>query len=214
MDNVDQKHMPHKLLYEITDGFSEKRLLGRGAFGAVYKGIHKDGQEIAVKLLHQSMDLDGNAFSKEFNNLTNLDHPNIVRLVGYCNEEEKLATEYDGRTIIATKMRRALCFEYLPNGSLQKHLFDEHQGFDWQKRFKIIKGICMGLKYLHVELESPVRHLDLKPDNILLDNNMMPKIGDFGLSRLLGEKNTIQTINPVGTWGYCPPEFIKPHPRL
>jgi len=76
---------------------------------------------------------------------------------------------------------------------------EEHQGFDWQQRYTIIKGLCMGLKYLHMELESPIQHLDLKPENILLDNNMLPKIADFGLSRLLGEENTKKTISPLGT---------------
>ena len=181
------------------------------------------------------MDLDGSAFTREFNNLIKLKHPNIVRLVGFCSEDEKVIIECDGKPVTATDMHRALCFEYLQNGSLEKHLYgtillcitcifkdersifnvhsyfheifslffscftEEHQGFDWQQRYTIIKGLCMGLKYLHMELESPIQHLDLKPENILLDNNMLPKIADFGLSRLLGEENTKKTISPLGT---------------
>ncbi|KAG2556874.1 hypothetical protein PVAP13_8NG173301 [Panicum virgatum] len=209
MDNVEAAfHRPYKFLKEITGGFSDECLLGSGTYGKVYKGKDKDGQEIAVKLL-KSMDLDGNEFARELNNLTKLKHPNIVRLVGFCDEEEKVVTDYNGKNIIATQMHRALCLEYLNNGSLQKHLSDEHHVFDWQKRYKIIKGVCMGLKYLHEELESPVHHLDLKPDNILLDSNMEPKIADFGLCRLLGEKTSKSTMSTVGTLGYCPPEFIN-----
>jgi serine/threonine protein kinase len=76
---------------------------------------------------------------------------------------------------------------------------DESTGLDWPKRYKIIRGICEGLKYLHVGLESPVMHFDLKPDNILLDQEMVPKIADFGLARLFGEENTRKTISSVGT---------------
>jgi len=209
MDNAETLHIAYQELKEITGFFSDECLLGRGTFGNVYKGRNKDGHEIAVKLLRQTMDLDGNAFTREFNNLIKLKHPNIVRLIGFCSEDEKVIIECDGKPVTATDMHRALCFEYLQNGSLEKHLYEEHQGFDWQQRYTIIKGLCMGLKYLHMELESPIQHLDLKPENILLDNNMLPKIADFGLSRLLGEENTKKTISPLGTLGYCPPEFIK-----
>ncbi|XP_066339703.1 receptor like protein kinase S.2-like isoform X3 [Miscanthus floridulus] len=198
--------MSWKLLDQITSGFCEE--IGRGTFGVVYKGKDQDGQEIAVKVL-RDQDLGGNAFKKEFNNLTKLKHPNIVRLVGFCDEDEPVVTEYNGKEVTAIMPHRALCFEYLHNGSLQKHLSDEHQGLDWQKRYIIIKGICMGLKYLHTGLESPVQHFDLKPDNILLDDNMVPKIADFGLSRLLlGEETSKKTLSVLGTLGYCPPEFI------
>ncbi|RLM69342.1 Cysteine-rich receptor-like protein kinase 5 [Panicum miliaceum] len=209
MDNSETLHIAYQELKEITGGFSD--LLGCGTFGMVYKGKDKYGQEIAVKLLIDSTDLDGIAFTREFNNLTKLKHPNIVRLLGFCNEEEEVVTEYNGKNIIAVKMHRALCFEYLNKGNLQKHLSDEHYGFDWQTRYKIIRGVCMGLKYLHMELESPVYHLDLKPENILLDSNMEPKIADFGLSRLLGEDTTSKktSTRALGTLGYCPPEFIK-----
>jgi len=209
MDNAETLHIAYQELKEITGFFSDECLLGCGTFGKVYKGRNKDGHEIAVKLLRQTMDLDGSAFTREFNNLIKLKHPNIVRLVGFCSEDEKVIIECDGKPVTATDMHRALCFEYLQNGSLEKHLYEEHQGFDWQQRYTIIKGLCMGLKYLHMELESPIQHLDLKPENILLDNNMLPKIADFGLSRLLGEENTKKTISPLGTLGYCPPEFIK-----
>jgi len=89
-------------------------------------------------------------------------------------------------------------------------LADVDQGFDWPRRYKIIKGICEGLKYLHTGGKNPIYHLDLKPANILLDENMVPRIADFGLSRLLVEGNTTRTIwDGYGTLGYVPPEYIS-----
>ncbi|XP_047078897.1 uncharacterized protein LOC124689402 [Lolium rigidum] len=109
-------------------------------------------------------------------------------------------------TISAETTYRALCSEYMQNGSLEKHLSDECNGLDWDTRYKIIKGTSDGLKYLHKGFEEPIYHLDLKPDNILLDMNMEPKLADFGLSRLFGQTKVTQT--PLGTPGYVPWEFI------
>lgn len=190
--SVLPRDMPFHLLEEITDGFSEERKLGSGAYGKVYMGVHKDGEKIAVKILHDMPEFDDNEkqFEKEFNNLTRLQHQNIVRLVGFCYEIQKQCVEYNKRTVLAEKIHRALCFEYMPNGSLDKYLSDEYTGYGWQTRYAIIKGICKGLKHLHEESESPIYHLDLKPENVLLDENMVPKIADFGLSRLFGEERT------------------------
>ncbi|VAH19956.1 unnamed protein product [Triticum turgidum subsp. durum] len=145
--------------------------------------------------------LDNKEFQKEFENLRRLKHQNVVELLGFCNESEEVVVEYDGKTIVAEKMHTALCFEYVRNGS-------GCSGLDWQILYKIIKGICQGLEYLRHGLEFPVWHLDLKPANILLDNNMIPKLADFGLSRLLGDENTRKTISPIGTGGYSPPEYV------
>jgi len=100
-----------------------------------------------------------------------------------------------------------LCHEYLERGSLQKNLFGEGSSYlPWETRFKIIKGICHGLRFLH---RIPIIHMDLKPENILLDNNMMPKIADFGLSRLFGQEQTrANTQNVVGSYGYIAPEYL------
>jgi len=206
----EPRDLSFHLLEEITNGFSESRKLSSGAFGKVYKGVHKDGEKVAVKVLYDMPRLEDNEeqFQKEFNNLVSLQHKNIVRLVGYCNEIQKKYMEYNGRHIFAETMRRALCFEYMDNGSLDKYIFDESSGHDWPTRYAIIKGICMGLKYLHEELEFPIYHLDLKPENILLDYNMVPKIADFGLSRLFEGEQTQVTNSSIGTRGYIPPEYI------
>lgn len=155
---------------------------------------------MAVKVLHNRISgFDGEEFQKEFQNLRELKHQNIVELVGFCDESEELLVECEGKQVVALEKHAALCFEYVHNGSLRGYISDECTGFDWHTRYKIIKGICEGLRYLRGGLDFSVWHLDLKPDNILLTNDMIPKIADFGLSRLPGEEKTRKTINTFGT---------------
>uniref|UniRef100_A0ACD5YPY9 Uncharacterized protein n=1 Tax=Avena sativa TaxID=4498 RepID=A0ACD5YPY9_AVESA len=206
----EPSRLPYRVIKHITNDFDKKRILGSGGFGTVYKGVYENGEDIAVKLLHNiSGVFDDSEFQKEFNNLRGLKHHNIVELVGFCNEFEEELAEFEGRQVTAVRVRTALCFEYVHNGSLNRHISDEYTGFNWRTRYKIIKGISDGLKYLREGLESPIMHFDLKPDNILLDKHMPPKIADFGLSKLFGEENTKRTISSVGTCGYWPPEYIK-----
>ncbi|KAF8711147.1 hypothetical protein HU200_029155 [Digitaria exilis] len=193
------KNIPFHLLEEITNGFPDERKLGSGGFGEVYMGVHKDGEKIAVKMLHNKPGLDEEQFLNEFNSLSRLQHPNIVRLVGYCHEIQKTCVKYNGRFIFAERIRLALCIEYMPSGSLDKYLSDEYDGLHWNVRYTLIKGICKGLKYLHEELRPPIYHLDLKPANILLDENMLPKIADFGLSRFFADERTQITKSYIGT---------------
>ncbi|VAH13136.1 unnamed protein product [Triticum turgidum subsp. durum] len=198
-----------KVLQEITDDFSEDRKIGQGAYGKVYVAKFQNGENIAVKVLYNNTPaMDDVQFQREFENLMRLDHHNIVRLVGYCYETQHQPMQYMGKTIFAEKTYRALCFEYMQNGSLQNHISDECDGLDWNLRYKIIKGTCEGLKHLHEGFEEPIYHLDLKPDNILLDNNMVPKLADFGLSKLFGDEQTMITQSPLGTIGYLPMEFL------
>lgn len=202
--------LPYKLLKQVTNNFDKEQILGIGGFGTVYKGADESGREIAVKLLHNtSAGLEDTEFQREFENLRGLKHQNIVELVGFCNELVEEPAVFEGKQVTAVCLRTALCFEYVHGGSLHKHISDESTGLNWHTRYRIIKGVCDGLKYLHEGLESPIMHFDLKPDNILLDKNMTPKIADFGLSRLFGEENTKKTMSSVGTCGYWPPEYIK-----
>ncbi|KAF8730984.1 hypothetical protein HU200_016863 [Digitaria exilis] len=160
-------------------------------------------------MLHNMPGLDEEQFLNEFKNLSRLQHPNIVRLVGYSHEIQKTIVNHKGRWIFGERIRMALCFEYMHSGSLDEHLSDEYNGLDWDVRYTLIKGICKGLKYLHEELRPPIYHLDLKPANILLDENMLPKIADFGLSRFFADKCTQITKSSIGTLGYLPPEYIE-----
>uniref|UniRef100_A0A0A9FEQ7 Protein kinase domain-containing protein n=1 Tax=Arundo donax TaxID=35708 RepID=A0A0A9FEQ7_ARUDO len=203
------KRLPFKLIQRITNCFSEERKLGCGTFGQVYKGVLDDGKEIAVKKLRFMPGINDRQFQNEIENLKRLKHKNIVRLLGFCDESEETVALHEGKLVRCEEIHRALCLEYMPNGSLGKLLSGEYLGKNWPIRYSVIKGICEGLKYLHEGLEKPIYHFDLKPDNILLDEEMVPKIADFGLSRLIGEENTKKTVTPLGTHGYWPPEFIN-----
>lgn len=117
------------------------------------------------------------------------------------------ADKFNGKFVMADVQQRLLCFEYLPNGSLDKHIKDASSGFEWSKRYRIIKGIRAGLHYLH---QKNIIHLDLKPPNILMDANMMPKIIDFGLSRCFEEEQSrVIATQMGGTLGYLAPEFTS-----
>ncbi|KAM3373370.1 hypothetical protein ACQJBY_020032 [Aegilops geniculata] len=201
MDNVSvaPKLMSFQLLEEITNGFSKDRKVGAGSYGTVYKGEHTNWEMIAVKVLHYIPGFDDEQFEKEYHNLASLQHKNIVQLLGYCHETRREFLPYMGKVVFAEMTQRALCFEYMQNGSLDSCLTDVSRGQDWSTRYAIIKGICQGLKYLHEELEPPMYHLDLKPANVLLDENMVPKIADFGMSRLFGGEKTQMTKSPIGT---------------
>jgi serine/threonine protein kinase len=201
------KDLPLDFLRTITDQFSEERVIGTGAFGTVYTGTMPDKQTIAVKKLAENAPVARDkAFTNEVQNIMALQHDNIVKLVGFCHEGQKKVVLNNGRYIVADVFESLLCYEYLPMGSLQKNLFDKPINMAWDTRFKIIKGICDGLLFLH---RIPIIHMDLKPQNILLDNNMTPKIADFGLSRLFGQEQTrANTQNVVGSYGYIAPEYL------
>jgi len=209
-----QTSMPTKIelryLKTITNQFSKDLILGSGGFGTVYKGIKENGEVIAVKKLNDMQGMDDKQFLNEVKVVMDISHPNIVRSAGYCYQIERELMPYNASHILVDKVYRLLCFEYLPNGSLDKHLADESSGLDWHVRYNIIQGICNGLYCLHEGRPGePILHLDLKPPNVLLDKHMIPKISDFGQSRLFGEGKThCSTMNIVGTRGYMAPEYI------
>ncbi|KAM0833331.1 hypothetical protein ACQ4PT_064322 [Festuca glaucescens] len=204
---------PHEIplqhLKEITDNFSDDRILGQGGFGVVYKGVQRNGEVVAVKKIKSSF-MPGmqRQFENEVCHLMMLKHPNVVRCKGYCYETRNECLEYNGKYVFAEIAERLLSLEYLPNGSLDKYISDESSGLDWSTRYKIIEGICAGLCHLHEQNNKPIVHMDLKPANILLDDGMVPKITDFGLSRLLDQQQTICTKSCDGTFGYMAPEFL------
>ncbi|CAL9037326.1 unnamed protein product [Musa banksii] len=175
-----------------TCNFSDENKLGEGGFGAVYKGLLPDGREIAVKKLLASEQGLGE-LKNELVLVAKLQHRNLVRFLGVCFEEEKM-----------------LVYEYVPNGSLDKLMFDaeKRERLHWGTRYKIIDGIARGLLYLHEESQHKIIHRDLKASNVLLDSDMSPKITDFGLAKLFGGDQTQGTTSRiVGTFGYMAPEY-------
>ncbi|KAM0830027.1 hypothetical protein ACQ4PT_066494 [Festuca glaucescens] len=204
--SMEPTYLPLETLREITDGFSTNRIIGEGGFGMVYKGIIGN-RNVAVKRIRSSMTIDDKLFRREVDSLMEVKHQNVVRFLGLCShtvETPMKIPESRGYIYVETR-ERLLCFEYISNGSLDKKITDELRGLEWDKRYEIIKGICAGLHYLH--MEKRILHMDLKPANILLDNDMIPKITDFGLSRPTENSQTMSTINFL-TPGYCAPENL------
>lgn len=208
------KQLPFDFLKKITNDFGQDRKISDSPFGTLYKGIvPDDGRVIAVKKLQENAPMPADKqFNKEVQNVMSLKHENIVEVLGFCSETQKKLVQFDKRYIQADITESLICYEYLPNGSLQENLFEPKdstkQDISWDTRFKIIKGICQGLFFLH-KLDIPIVHMDLKPENILLDANMVPKIADFALSRVFGQEQTrLCTQTVVGSYGYMAPEYL------
>lgn len=182
-------------LRAATNNFSEENKLGEGGFGPVYKGtLQKDGQVIAVKRLSTTSQQGQGEMKNEVVLVAKLQHKNLVRLLGCCiDKDEKL-----------------LVYEFLSNKSLDKILFDpaRQQELSWGHRYKIIEGIGRGLLYLHEDSRLKIIHRDLKASNILLDEDMNPKISDFGLAKLFNmDSSEGNTSRIAGTYGYMAPEY-------
>ncbi|XP_010916408.1 cysteine-rich receptor-like protein kinase 44 [Elaeis guineensis] len=183
-----------KTLEAATDNFSDANLLGRGGFGPVYKGVMGNGQEIAVKKLSLESRQGMREFTNEVRLLLKVQHRNLVSLLGCC----------------ASAGQKMLVYPYFPNRSLDHFLFDKgkHTSLDWSKRFEIIVGVAKGLLYLHEESPVKIIHRDIKASNILLDDQLNPKISDFGMARLFQEDAThVNTFKISGTHGYMAPEY-------
>ncbi|PRQ30479.1 putative protein kinase RLK-Pelle-DLSV family [Rosa chinensis] len=177
-----------------TINFAEENKLGEGGFGPVYKGKLATGEEVAVKRLSKCSGQGTLEFKNELILIYELQHTNLVQLFGFCIHGEE----------------RMLIYEYMPNKSLDYFLFDSVRGvfLDWSKRFSIIEGIAQGLLYLHKFSRTRVIHRDLKASNVLLDENMNPKISDFGMARIFSiNELEANTSRIVGTRGYMPPEY-------
>ncbi|CAL5440347.1 unnamed protein product [Camellia sinensis] len=168
--------------------------LGLGGFGVVYKGQFPNGVKIAVKVLNRSLDRGAEEqFMAEVSTIGRTYHINLVRLYGFC---------YDS-------IMSALVYEYMENGSLDKHLFSDTQAIEWVKLHEIAIGTAKGITYLHEECQQRIIHYDIKPGNVLLDANFFPKVADFGLAKLCNRDNThVSSAGYRGTPGYSAPEFL------
>ncbi|KAL2339817.1 hypothetical protein Fmac_007757 [Flemingia macrophylla] len=177
-------------LEEATDNF--KTLIGSGGFGAVYKGVLPDKSFVAVKKI-VNIGMQGKKdFCTEIAVIGNIHHVNLVKLKGFCAQ---------GR-------HRLLVYEYMNRGSLDRNLFGGGPVLEWQERFDVALGTARGLAYLHSGCEQKVIHCDIKPENILLQDQFHAKISDFGLSKLLSPEQSGLFTTMRGTRGYLAPEWL------
>ncbi|CAL8119347.1 unnamed protein product [Prunus armeniaca] len=178
----------------ITDQFKDK--LGEGAYGTVYKGKLSSELFVAVKVLDSSKGA-GEDFINEVGAMGHIHHINVVRLVGFC----------------ADGFRRALVYEFLPNGSLQDFISSADNKYcflGWDKLQDIALGVAQGIEYLHQGCDHRILHFDIKPHNVLLDYNFTPKLSDFGLAKLCSKDESIVSMTTArGTMGYIAPEVFS-----
>lgn len=184
----------YSTLEKATGSFAEENKLGQGGFGTVYKGVLADGREIAVKRLYFNNRHRAADFYNEVNIISSVEHRNLVRLLGCsCSGPESL-----------------LVYEYLPNKSLDRFIFESNRGriLDWEKRYEIIIGTAEALVYLHENCKTKIIHRDVKASNILLDSKLRAKIADFGLVRSFQEDQSHISTVIAGTLGYMAPEYL------
>ncbi|KAM0892708.1 hypothetical protein ACQ4PT_025579 [Festuca glaucescens] len=196
---------------KATDNFDEARKLGKGGFGAVYKGTLRSGSgttrsrvDVAVKKFTRNEERCYDDFLAEVDVINRLRHRNIVPLIGWCYQKGELL----------------LIYEYMPNGSLDQHLFRTRENpqqpatlLGWNTRYDIIMDVTAGLHYVHHEHEHMVLHRDVKASNIMLDSSFRGRLGDFGLARIVTclDKNSYTDIGVAGTWGFIAPEYSMSH---
>ncbi|EFJ35841.1 hypothetical protein SELMODRAFT_78240 [Selaginella moellendorffii] len=165
-------------LHTATKAFSKK--IASGGFGTVFEGILSDGSKVPVKRLETFSSQGYKQFKAEVGAIRSIHHKNLVRLKGFCSQES----------------HHFLVYEYVPNGLLDKWIYKPLEELNWDTRFRIVEEIAQGIRYLHEECSTRVLHLDIKPQNILLDENFGVKIADFGLSRMVeqGDLSDVMTM--------------------
>jgi len=199
LEDWEEEYGPHRFsyknLHKATKGFKDTELLGEGGFGKVYIGILASSNvQIAVKRISHDSKQGMKEFVAEIVSMGRLRHRNLVQLLGYCRRRGELLLVYD----------------YMPNGSLDRFLYsNENPNLNWVQRFRIIKGVASGLLYLHEEWEQVVLHRDIKASNVLLDDGLNGRLGDFGLAKLYDHGTNPQTTHVVGTVGYLAPEITR-----
>jgi len=169
-------------------------VIGKGGFGTVYRGTLYDGRSVAVKVLKESQG-NGEDFINEVASMSQTSHVNIVTLLGFCSEGYK----------------RAIIYEFMENGSLDKFISSKKSStMDWRELYGIALGVARGLEYLHHGCRTRIVHFDIKPQNVLLDDNLSPKVSDFGLAKLCERKESILSLMDTrGTIGYIAPEVFS-----
>ncbi|XP_055962225.1 G-type lectin S-receptor-like serine/threonine-protein kinase SD2-2 [Mercurialis annua] len=187
---LNLKVFSYKDLHAATKGFADK--LGHGGFGAVFQGELLDSTRIAVKRLERPGGGE-KEFRAEVCTIGNIQHVNLVRLIGFCSENS----------------HRLLVYDYMSNGPISVYLRQDGPNLSWDVRFRIAVGTARGIAYLHEGCRDCIIHCDIKPENILLDGDYTAKVSDFGLAKLVGRDFSRVLATMRGTWGYVAPEWIS-----
>ncbi|PIM99772.1 Serine/threonine protein kinase [Handroanthus impetiginosus] len=195
-DDLERGAGPRRFSYQdlalATNNFSDERKLGEGGFGGVYKGYLIDLDiPVAVKKISRGSKQGKKQYVTEVKIISMLRHRNLVQLIGWCHDQGEFL----------------LVYEFMPNGSLDYHLFGRRNPLSWTVRYKIALGLASALLYLHEEWEQCVVHRDIKSSNVMLDSSFNAKLGDFGLARLMDHELGPQTTGLAGTFGYLAPEY-------
>uniref|UniRef100_A0A2N9IFC8 non-specific serine/threonine protein kinase n=1 Tax=Fagus sylvatica TaxID=28930 RepID=A0A2N9IFC8_FAGSY len=174
-----------------TYGFSESNLVGKGSFGSVYRGTLSDRSSVAVKVFNLNIEGGFKSFEAECDVLCRIRHRNLVRIISSCSSMDF----------------KALVLEFMPKGSLKKWLYSHNYFLDIQQRLNMMIDVASALEYLHHGVPLPVVHCNLKPSNILLNEDMVAHVSDFGISKLLGDEDSMTQTMTLATIGYMAPEY-------
>lgn len=183
------RRISYNELLQATNGFDECNLIGSGSFGSVYIGKFSDGMDVAIKVFNMHSEGGFKSFDVECETMCNIFHRNLVKVISSCSNADF----------------KALIFEFMPNGNLEKWLYSYNYYLNVLQRIDIMIDVASALEYLHFGCSVPVIHCDLKPSNILLDEDMVAHVGDFGIAKLLKEDDSMRQTMTLATFGYMAP---------
>ncbi|KAH7661962.1 Non-specific serine/threonine protein kinase protein [Dioscorea alata] len=196
-DEFERDKGPKKFLNsdlaKATNNFSDEEKLGEGGFGNVYKGLLQEDKLVAIKKISRGSSQGKKEYISEVKIINKVRHRNLVQLEGWCHNRGDFL----------------LVYEFMPNSSLDKHIYSKERLLSWSQRYKIAVDLASALLYLHEGWEQCVVHRDIKPSNVMLDSAFNAKLGDFGLARLIDHDSDSQTTIVAGTRGYMAPEYIN-----
>ncbi|XP_022714584.1 probable LRR receptor-like serine/threonine-protein kinase At3g47570 [Durio zibethinus] len=183
------RRISYNQLLQATNGFDECNLLGSGGFGSVYRGTLSDGMNVAIKVFNMQAHGGFKSFDVECEVMRNISHRNPVKVISSCSNVSF----------------KALIFEFMPNGSLEKWLYSYNYFLDILQRIDVVIDVASALEYLDFGCSLSMIHCDVKPSNIVLDKDMVAHVGDFGISKLLGEEDSMRQTMTLATIGYMAP---------
>ncbi|KAM5585536.1 putative LRR receptor-like serine/threonine-protein kinase [Rosa sericea] len=185
------RRVSYQELRTVTNGFNESNLLGSGGFGSVYKGTLSDGINVAIKVFNLQLEGAFTSFDTECEMLGSIRHRNLIKIISCCSQIDF----------------KAVVLDYMPNGSLEKWLYSQNFCLNILQRLNIMIDVASALEYLHHGTEIPIVHCDLKPSNILVDDDMVGHVADFGIAKLLGGGDSMSQTMTLATIGYMAPEY-------